>query len=298
MAYSLDRARSFLAGHGRLLDRRRFELLAGDGDPTAVIAAVDGYRNPDGGYGWGIEPDLRDGTSQVAGALHALEVFAEAPQAVSGQAGALLDWLAGHTLPDGGLPFALPVAEDTGVAPCWAQAASGTSSLHITTAVGAHAHLLADRLPDLAGHPWLATASGYCLRGIAELAEPSAHELSYAIQFLDAAADREPGAAALLDRLAALLPADGLLRVAGGAADEALRPLDYAPWPQRPARRLVRAGVIEAELARLAAGQQRDGGWLVDFGSYSPAARLEWRGYATVRAVAVLLANQVGRAAG
>ena len=36
-----------------------------------------------------------------------------------------------------------------------------------------------------------------------------------------------------------------------------------------------------------------DGGWRVDFASYSPAAALEWRGYATVRAVSVLQRNGV-----
>ena len=37
-----------------------------------------------------------------------------------------------------------------------------------------------------------------------------------------------------------------------------------------------------------------DGGWTVDFDSHSPQAALEWRGYATVRAVTILLAE--GRA--
>jgi hypothetical protein len=48
--------------------------------------------------------------------------------------------------------------------------------------------------------------------------------------------------------------------------------------------------VIDAELGRLAAGQRDDGGWTVDFASHSPQAALEWRGYATVRAVTILLA--------
>ena len=37
--------------------------------------------------------------------------------------------------------------------------------------------------------------------------------------------------------------------------------------------------------------QQADGGWAVDFDSYSEAAALEWRGYATVAAVTILCAN-------
>ena len=71
-------ATAFLATHARLLDRRRFALLTGRGGAEAVLAALEGYRNDDGGYGWGLEPDLRSPESQPAGGLHALEVFAEA----------------------------------------------------------------------------------------------------------------------------------------------------------------------------------------------------------------------------
>jgi hypothetical protein len=46
-----------------------------------------------------------------------------------------------------------------------------------------------------------------------------------------------------------------------------------------------------ADLDRLEQAQCSDGGWPVDFTSYSAAASLEWRGHATVRAVEVLRAN-------
>jgi hypothetical protein len=49
--------------------------------------------------------------------------------------------------------------------------------------------------------------------------------------------------------------------------------------------------VIAADLQRLAGQQQDDGGWAVDFASYSPSAALEWRGYMTVRAISILQRN-------
>jgi hypothetical protein len=70
-----------------------------------------------------------------------------------------------------------------------------------------------------------------------------------------------------------------------------MRPLDFAPTPGGPARALFSPGVVEADLQRLAAAQQADGGWRVDFTSYSPAAALEWRGHATVGALLQLRAD-------
>jgi hypothetical protein len=292
MAVDLSAAERFLASSGRVLDRRRFAVLTGDGDPDGVLAAVDGYRNPDGGYGWGLEPDLRSATSQPGGALHALEAFADVLPATTPRAAEVCGWLASVSLPDGGLPFALAVPDPAACAPFWAQADASRSSLQITAVVAATALRVGAGDPAVAGHPWLAGAADFCLGASAGMdASTHAMELAFAVQFLDAAAGRFPEAVAVLDRLRPLVPADGLMHVAGGADEEFMRPLDFAPFPGGPARELFGPGVVDAELQRLAAGQQGDGGWTVDFGSYSPAATLEWRGHATVGAVVVLRAN-------
>jgi hypothetical protein len=292
VSIDLSAATSFLATHARVLDRRRFELLFGDGDPGAVLAALEGYRNPDGGYGWGLEPDLRSGESQPGGALHAFEVFEDVAPITSPRAVELCDWLASVTLPDGGLPFALPVTDDAGVAPFWAQADQAASSLQITAYVTAAAQRVAAHDPVVARHDWLARATRYCFAATEAMGDaPHALALSAALGFLDAAHDTHPEAAALVERLGTLIPASGLLHVAGGTDEEMMRPLDFAPNPDRPVRKLFSPDAISAELQRLADQQQDDGGWPVDFRSYSPAATLEWRGYMTVRAVSILQRN-------
>jgi hypothetical protein len=68
MSDRLIAARGFLAGQARLLDRRRFELFFEGADAELVLAASGAYRNSDGGYGHGLEPDLRAGESQPAAA--------------------------------------------------------------------------------------------------------------------------------------------------------------------------------------------------------------------------------------
>ena len=292
MTIDISAARDFMATHARVLDRRRFELLDGRTDPAAALAALDGYGNPDGGYGWGLEADLRSPESQPAAALHAFEVFAEIAPATAPRAAALCDWLDAVTLPDGGLPMALPLGVTAGSALFWAGAEPSESSLQITSVVAARAWEVAAHDAAVAGHAWLERATGYCLAAIAALEEaPPAYVLAFSIQFLDAAHERVPEAGALLRRLGEFVPPDGCLRVTGGAEDELLRPLDIAPVPGRPARELLPDDAVAADLDRMAAGQQDDGGWTVDFRSGSPAGSLDRRGYATVRAIGVLRSN-------
>src|SRR5436309_3174930 len=112
----------FLAAHARLLDRQRFRHLIGDGDPNATLAALEAYRNTDGGFGAGLEPDLRSAESQPGPALHAFEVFTDIAPATSPRAVELCDWLSSVTLPDGGLPFALPVTRPAATAQFWTDA--------------------------------------------------------------------------------------------------------------------------------------------------------------------------------
>jgi hypothetical protein len=286
------KAYEFMQTHARVLDRRRFDLVARDGEPDGAVAAMAAYANADGGFGWALEPDLRDPGSQPAGALHAFEVLDEIEPATSPLAARLCDWLESVSLPDGGLPFALPGVGGPGTAPWWAGADTSRSSLHITSAVCGIAHRVADHDEAVAAHPWLAAATDYCLREIAALERsPFAIALRFILLFLDAAHDRADAAARELERMAAWIPESGSMPVAGGAEGEQIRPLDFSPEPGRPLRARFSPEVIAADLERLAAEQREDGGWEVDWNPSSPAAALEWRGYATVRAVSILTAH-------
>ena len=281
-----------MAGHARLLDRRRFELLFDGADAEPVLAALRGYHNRDGGYGHGLEPDLRAHESQPGAALHAFEVFAEVAPVTAPEAAELCDWLDAVALPNGGLPFALPIEDPSGCAPFWVEADPRVFSLQITSIVAANANRVGAHDPAVAAHPWLARATSCCLAAIEALKDaPAGYELAFAVRFLDAVHDREAAAPSLLARLGEYVPDDGRVRVTGGLPDETLWPLDLAPDQGRPAWTLLDEATITADLERLAGEQEEDGGWTVDFQSYSPAAALEWRGYATVRALTVLRDN-------
>jgi hypothetical protein len=292
MNVNLSAIPGFLAGHARVLDRRRHDLLMGDGDAASALGALEAYRNPDGGYGWGLEPDLRSPESQPGAALHAFEVFADVAPVTSPRAAELCDWLDSVTLPDGGVPFSLPLTVGEATAPWWAGGDADTSSLQITSISAAAAHRVAVHDPAVAAHPWLERATRHCLDAIQELDKmPHAYVLAFAVRFLDAVYDTQPRAADLLKRLAAHIPADGRVPVEGGTEHETLRPLDFAPHPGRPARDLFEPDVIAADLVRLAGEQKDDGGWDVDYARISPAGALDWRGAVTVNHLALLREN-------
>lgn len=286
MTPDITAARNFVVTHGRLLDRRRLEVLLDRAHPDGVLAALDGYRNPDGGYGWGLEPDLRAPESQPVAAMHALEVLAEVAPVTSPRSVELCDWLQAHTLPDGGLPLALPVADGTGSLALWLDADVETSTLQMTAQVAANAHLVARHDPGVRSHPWLARATQWCVSTIATLDDaPDAYTLMFAIRFVDAAVGTGAAPLSLLADLGTYIPPDGIVPVHGGLEGEAIHPLDIAPSADGPARQLFDAGHIDRELTRLAEAQQADGGWTVDFAPASPAAALEWRAYTTVNAL-------------
>jgi hypothetical protein len=283
----LDQIHDFIASNARLLDRRRMELAVGAGDQEATLAALAGYRNPDGGFGWALEPDSRAGASQPVAALHAFEIFEEVAPTTSPLARGLLDWLDAIAVDSGAVPFALPGGAGAGSAPMWAAADTDSPSLHMTCVVLGIAHRVAGHDPAVAAHRWLRRATEWATREIADLDGPrDAIEFRYVLQLLDALDARDE-----LTRLGAHLPPDGTLAVTGGKPDEAMRPLDFSLEPDRPIRELFDPQTIERDLDRLECEQHEDGGWDVDWKHWSPAGGLEWRGWATVRAVRILRAN-------
>lgn len=79
------RARAFLLDRGRPLEQARFRHDFEGGAVGEVLDALRAYRNPDGGFGHALEPDVRApgssvlATSVALEVLHSLNVGAEEP---------------------------------------------------------------------------------------------------------------------------------------------------------------------------------------------------------------------------
>ena len=280
----ISAAAQFLAAGSRVLDRRRFERLFADGDNGPVRDAVAAYRNPDGGFGHGLEPDARAPGSQPAAIEHALRVLDEADAWDADLVGGACDWLHANAPAEGGAAFVAATVSGWPHAPWWEPEAGHPASLISTGQIAGtlHARGLA--------HPWLDRATELMWTRIDKLpgSSPGAYDLRGVLRFLDFVPDRERAARALQ------LVAPSLLAVVTldpDAPGETHSPLDFAPLPESPGRALFGDAVISAQLDHLAAGQRDDGGWTFNWLAWSPSAERDWRGSITVDALRVLRAN-------
>lgn len=278
-------AENFIWSTARLVDRHRYALLFADGPSGPVIDALRGYHNADGGFGHGLEPDLRCPASQPAPTLYALEILNEAGASEHEMARDARAWVASIAEPDGGVRSVLPGFEGYPHAPWMAEA--GTSSepgSFLTFGLAAVGHDA-----GVTGEDWLDRATEWSWRSIESTEEPGGYWLKYALAFLDAAPDQER-AEKTIGSLAQRVDASMIAPV-GGVEGEALRPLDLSPRPGSRSRALFDQAHIEAHLDTVESDQQQDGGWMFDWLAWSPAQTSDWRGNVTIRALSWLRDN-------
>src|SRR5436305_13501596 len=106
----LDAAETFIWLNARLVDRHRYLAMFRNGDPDAVVTALQPYQNPDGGFGHALEPDGRGPASQPLHAHAALLILDEIGRFDAPMVGRTLDYLAAVTASDGGVPSVPPSA--------------------------------------------------------------------------------------------------------------------------------------------------------------------------------------------
>jgi hypothetical protein len=278
MPIDADAATRFILANARLLERHRLAVLLGDGPVSPVLATLRAYRNPDGGFGHALEPDVRGPESEPAATLHALEVLAQVGALDDAMVRDAAAWLALIAHEDGGVPFVMPAAARSPRAP-WMVPTVGGSQLTFALAAVLSEAGLAD--------PWLERATDWCWAKLARPDELDGYLLKYALVFLDAVPD-ERRAAAMLESLRPRIGPDGSIAVAGGTEGERLTPLALSPAPGARSRALFSPAQIDADLALLEQGQRDDGGWTFDFLGWSEGQIAEWRGIVTLLALARL----------
>jgi hypothetical protein len=281
MPVDLSSAERFLLTNARLLDRHRAAVLLHGAPVTPVLDALQAYRNPDGGFGHALEPDVRGPESEPASTLHALDVLGEIEALDDPMVGAAAAWVGSIADPDGGIPTVLPTAAAYPHAP-WMVPSEGGSALTYA--------LVAALLDAESSEPWLQLASEWCWATVEGPEMLSAYSLKFALDFLDRVPDQARAGAAL-ERLRSRIAGDGSIPVSGGAENERLTPLVLSERPGRRSRTLFTDAQIATDLDLLEQGQQNDGGWTFDWLAWSPGQSVEWRGTVTLRALATLAAH-------
>lgn len=287
-------AAQFIDSTARVLERRRYDYLFGDGPKAPVLTALEAYRNPDGGYGHALEPDGRGPGSQPVTMLFALGVLEEVGELSGELAQQAGDYLASISATDGGLPFVHPNIRDYARAPWWSIPDEYRGALIPT---GNITGLL---LRNGVEHPWLPRAMRFSTEAIAALDESNVmpYAVKAAVEFLDATpardwAQRESrrlGELARAKRLVAL-PGTDAAPIEGGVEGELFYPHDLVPKPDGIARGWFTDEEFEWSLDQLVEAQGKDGGWPLLWGVWTPVTEFEWRPVLTILALLTLRAH-------
>lgn len=288
----LDAAETFIWLNARLIDRHRYTALFKAGDAESAVAALRPYQNPDGGFGHGLEPDGRGQSSQPAHVHFALQMLDEVGQCQGPMVTRAIAYLASVTTADGGVPVALPSIRHGPRAPWWDVEDDAPGSLLPTAGIVGLLH------KNRVEHPWLTTATAFCWQALAALEDTHPYEVDSCLTFLEHVPDRH-AAGREADRLGRMVGEQQLVALEldgrgevhippGYAPGEVHSPLDYAPRPTSLARQWFSDQEIELDLDALATGQGDDGGWFFNWRDWNPATTLEWRGWVTIRALAIL----------
>ncbi|MEU7401578.1 MULTISPECIES: hypothetical protein [unclassified Streptomyces] len=290
----LARAEQFVWLTARVLEQRLFAHHFRDGGTDPVEAALDAYRNEDGGYGHALEPDLRGPVSRPSHTARALRVLDAVGRCGGQRAERVCRYLTSVSASDGALPAERPSLRGHPAAPSVPVAGGPRGELLATGPVVGLLHR------NEVWHAWLFRATDFCWQAVESPGISHPYEIEAAVAFLDAAPDR-PRARAAAARLGllvrehrlAVLDPDDLAAYPvprGHAPGEHCFPHDYASDPLSLARAWFTDGEMARSLDFLAARQEDDGGWPVRRPGPASGPTLEARPWVTIGALRTLRA--------
>jgi hypothetical protein len=222
-------------------------------------------------------------------ALAAVDARADEIDAVGRQrVTAAVDFLAIWGSRSGGGPavgLTSPVINDYPHADHWTEWAY-PSALNPTAGIVGHLHEIG------IAHPWRDAASAWCWEEIERHPVPdNPHSLLAELTFLAHAPDAAR-ADAVADEIGAQIGSIPGVLLDPNAEGYGLTPLHFAPTVNARWRRLFSSAHIDAALEHLAAQQQSDGGWPVEWSPPSASSLSAWRGYVTFSALRTLVSYE------
>jgi hypothetical protein len=273
VSVSFERARDFVYGSGRVLERRLFARLFEGAGRVGVVAAVLAYRNGDGGFGHGLEPDKLAPESQPLDVQIALKTLHDADARETEIGRKACEFLSSVADERAFVPFILPSVRRYPRANHWEEPADETTAAP-AIAIAGYLHALG------VSHPWLDRVTPNLFAEIERSPLDDAHAIHDALVFVRYA----PGGEAIVPRLRDALP-----KARWYLADPAAE--TYGLPPTKFPREWFDEALYAAHLDRLESEQQDDGGWPITWEPPGPAAVCAWRAIWTIEALRTLQRN-------
>jgi hypothetical protein len=273
-------AERFLRAEARLLEQRLFDTLFHDAPASGVVDALRGYRNADGGFGHGLEPDKQCPASLPLDVEVALQTLVAAGTTDQDLLKGAADFLAGAA-EAGAVSLAAPVIEGY---PRAEHLTDWTYEPGLNPTAGLAGLLYHLDFP----HPWRDAATRYCWQALEGNPPPEdVHALLETFGFLAEVPDRER-AEKQIPALTERLMTAPMFHLDPEAEGYGLTPLHFAPEAASPWRSLFTETQLNGHLDHLQRAQQPDGGWEITWQPPSAASRLAWRGRVTLEALRTL----------
>lgn len=295
---AFDRAARFLREEARPLERALFEYHFERGSRTNVLAALVPYQNADGGFGRGLEPDIRSAASSVIATITALDVLrrVRADEDTPGVPAALAYLVDAYDVERERWPIVPPEVEDAPHAPWWAYADSEENFRGFWANPRASVVAYLQQFHRLAPSPFLEGARQAVVDDLMRYSQHmEMHDLLSFIVLLETDGLPRETYESILDKLRRAIPHSVALEP-GEWGGYGLRPLEVVYHPNSPLSGAIDQALVDANLDYEIDRQDPDGSWapnwswdFIDAAAWEAAER-EWRGVLTLRKLRTLRA--------
>ncbi|MGD1980270.1 MAG: hypothetical protein PVK01_00705 [Flavobacteriaceae bacterium] len=284
---NFNKARDFILVNARMIERRLFHFYFEQGSAEGVYHALYAYRNEDGGFGHGMEPDTASPESQPLFSVMALETLDE------------VGYLNKEIILEDFMPYFEKITTDKGGIPWMFKPLSNYPCQdHFKTvkewaALSTTSSLLGLLEKYKVNHPWMVNAEEFVWSEFERIQDR--HSFCYLcvprwLYFLAHTKNRIKA-----DKQINYLKESILLKNfrcadytdQGWGLYGKPHSLDYAPSPTGILAKLYGQELINADLDELIRRQKQDGRWDTWYG-LSEGTRLEWAGMQTLYTLKIL----------
>ncbi len=295
---AFERAADFMRERARPLERALFAYHFNGGSRTNVLAALVPYQNHDGGFGHGLEPDVRTPASSVIATITALDILrrVRADEDTPGLPAALAYLVEQYDVERDRWPIAPPEVDDAPHAPWWNYADLEENCRGFWANPRASVVAYLQQFSRLTPSPFIEGARRAAVDDLMRYSQHmEMHDLLCFVELLETEGLPQEDHENISDKLRRALPHSVELDPQKWA-EYGLRPIQVVYYPDSPLAGVIDPAIIAADLDYEIGRQQPDGSWapnwsweFVDADAWATAEQ-EWRGVLTLRTLKTLRA--------